>query len=61
MVPTFTGFRRDDGRIGVRNRVAVIPTSVAASGVARHVAEQAGAWAHATPHQMGTAPPEPTV
>ncbi|WP_254546853.1 UxaA family hydrolase [Halomarina pelagica] len=60
MPPTFTGFRRDDGRVGVRNHVAVVPTSVAASGVASRVASEAGAWARATPHQMGTTQPAET-
>src|SRR6056297_2137311 len=60
MVPTFTGYRRENGRIGVRNHVAVIPTSVAASSVASHIADRAGTWAHATPHQMGTSQQGPT-
>ncbi|MEF8842407.1 MAG: UxaA family hydrolase [Haloarculaceae archaeon] len=58
--PTFTGYRREDGRIGVRNHVAVVPTSVAASSVAGRLADDAGAWARATPHQMGTSQPEAT-
>jgi len=57
MVSTFTGYRRPNGHIGVRNHVAVIPTSVAASSVATGVADRAGAWAKATPHQMGTSQP----
>lgn len=60
MVPTFTGYRRANGRVGVRNHVAVLPTSVAASSVARGVADRAGAWAKATPHQMGTTQPDAT-
>lgn len=60
MIPTFTGYRRDDGQIGVRNHVAVIPTSIAASSVASEIAERAGTQARATPHQMGTSQPEPT-
>jgi altronate dehydratase large subunit len=59
MIPTFTGYRRADGRVGVRNHVAVIPTSVAASSVAR-AAAAVGAWAKATPHQMGTSQPKQT-
>jgi len=58
--PTFTGYRREDGRIGVRNHVAVVPTSVAASSVAKRLASDAGAWARATPHQTGTSQPEAT-
>ncbi|WP_266082340.1 UxaA family hydrolase [Haladaptatus caseinilyticus] len=59
MCGTFRGYRRDDGQIGVRNYVAIIPTSVAASPVARHIATESGAWARATPHQMGTTQPDP--
>jgi len=55
---TFDGYRRPDGRIGVRNHVAVLPTSVAASPVADRVADDAGRWARATPHQMGTSQPD---
>ncbi|QLC35256.1 UxaA family hydrolase (plasmid) [Halarchaeum sp. CBA1220] len=60
MTLTFMGYRRDDGRVGVRNHVAVIPTSVAASSVARGIADGVGAWAKATPHQMGTTQPPET-
>ncbi|RDI70138.1 UxaA family hydrolase [Halopelagius longus] len=56
---TFSGYRRPDGRVGVRNHVAVLPTSVAASAVASAVAAEAGAWARATPHQLGTSQPDP--
>ncbi|WP_101297015.1 UxaA family hydrolase [Halegenticoccus soli] len=59
MAPTFTGYRRADGRVGVRNHVAVIPTSVAASSVADAIASAAGSPARATPHQMGTSQPRP--
>ena len=55
---TFSGYRRSDGRVGVRNHVAVIPTSVAASAVSSAVADEAGAWAKATPHQLGTSQPD---
>jgi altronate dehydratase large subunit len=58
MVPTIEGYRREDGRLGVRNHVAVVPTSVAASTVAERIASDAGAWARATPHQMGTSQPD---
>ncbi|TVT94010.1 UxaA family hydrolase [Haloferax volcanii] len=54
----FTGYRRESGRIGVRNHVAVLPTSVASSCVARGVAAEAGTWARATPHQMGASQPD---
>ncbi|ADB63267.1 Altronate dehydratase (plasmid) [Haloterrigena turkmenica DSM 5511] len=56
---TFSGYRREDGRIGVRNRVAVLPTSVAASAVADRIAANGGPRVTATPHQMGTEQPEP--
>lgn len=59
MRQTFTGYRRPDGRIGVRNHVAVIPTSIAASAVADGIADRAGGWARATPHQMGMNQPAP--
>ncbi|GAA0239336.1 UxaA family hydrolase [Haladaptatus pallidirubidus] len=59
MCTTFRGYRRDDGQVGVRNYVAIIPTSVAASPVARHIAAESEAWVRATPHQMGTTQPEP--
>jgi len=58
MEPTFTGYRRSNGDIGVRNHVAVIPTSVAVSSVASAMASEAGDWARATPHQMGTSQPD---
>jgi altronate dehydratase large subunit len=44
----------------VRHHVAVSPTSVAAASVADRLAEDAGAWARATPHQMGTSQPDAT-
>lgn len=49
----FRGFRREDGRVGVRNHLAVLPTSVAASAVASAAAREIGPPAVATPHQMG--------
>jgi len=58
MDATFEGYRRPDGRVGVRNYVAVIPTSVAASAVATATADEVGAWARATPHQLGTSQPD---
>ena len=59
MVDVFIGYRRADGRVSVRNHVAVLPTSVAASAVASRAADEAGDWARATPHQMGTSQPDP--
>jgi altronate dehydratase large subunit len=60
MDSTFTGYRRENGRIGVRNHVAVVPTSVAGSSVASRIASEAGMQARATPHQMGTTQPDET-
>jgi len=54
----FTGYRRQDGRIGVRNHVAVIPVSVTASAVAKQLAAEGAAWVRSTPHQMPLHPPE---
>ncbi|MFB6087624.1 MAG: UxaA family hydrolase, partial [Haloarculaceae archaeon] len=54
---TFEGYPRPDGPAGVRNYVAVIPTSVAASPVADEIAERAGESVRSTPHQMGSDPP----
>lgn len=36
---TFLGYRRSDGRVGVRNTIAVVPLSVAASAVATAIAD----------------------
>lgn len=57
--PTFHGYRRPDGRIGVRNLVAVVPTSVTASAIARELATEGGESVRATPHQMPLQPNEP--
>jgi altronate dehydratase large subunit len=55
---TFRGYRRADGRVGVRNVVAVVPVSVTASAVAERLADDAVEWVRATPHQMPLDPPE---
>lgn len=60
MTLEFTGYRRPDGRVGVRNFVAVLPTSVAASAVAERIADDAGRGVRATPHQMGASQPRAT-
>jgi altronate dehydratase large subunit len=52
----FRGYRRADGRVGVRNYVAVVPVSVTASAVAKAVAEGAGTGVRALPHQMPLSP-----
>ena len=58
MLAEFRGYRREDGRIGVRNHVAVIPTSVTASPIAAEIAAEVGDPVRATPHQMGASQPE---
>jgi altronate dehydratase large subunit len=57
---TFEGYDRPVGPAGVRNYVAVLPTSVAASPVAEEIANRAGENVRATPHQMGSDPPDGT-
>ena len=54
----FAGYRRADGRVGVRNYVAVVPISVTASAVAKAIAADAGVGVRALPHQMPVSPPE---
>jgi len=54
----FRGYRRADGRVGVRNYVAVVPVSVTASAVAKAVASRAGTGVRALPHQMPLSPNE---
>ena len=39
----FMGFRREDGRVGVRNHVAVVSTVFCGSSVARRIADATGA------------------
>ncbi len=58
---SFHGYRRPDGRVGVRNTIAVIPLSVAASGVATAVADRGPERAHATPHQLPADGPDATI
>ncbi|MFC6907185.1 UxaA family hydrolase [Halalkalicoccus tibetensis] len=57
MSAEFTGYRRPDGRIGVRNHIAVIPTSVTASAVANQIAAESDTQVRATPHQIGASQP----
>ena len=40
MKGSFSGYERPDGRVGIRNHVLILPTSVCASDVARMIAEQ---------------------
>ncbi|ADJ13864.1 UxaA family hydrolase [Halalkalicoccus jeotgali] len=55
---TFDGYPRPTGPAGVRNYVAVIPTSVAASAVADAIADRTVENVRSTPHQMGIDPPD---
>jgi altronate dehydratase large subunit len=51
--PTFLGYRRQDGRIGVRNHLLVVPTVICASVVAERVAAAAAPIGTALPHSAG--------
>jgi altronate dehydratase large subunit len=51
--PGFWGFRRPDGRAGVRNHVLVVPTVVCASVVCERIAEALPASVVALPHLAG--------
>jgi len=55
---TFNGYPRPEGPAGVRNYVAVIPTTVSSSSIADEIAEQSGVDVRSTPHQMGNDPPD---
>lgn len=57
---TFDGYRREDGTVGVRNVVAVVPLSVAVSAVASQIAAEGPDRVHATPHQLAADAPEET-
>ena len=37
---TFYGYRRPDGRVGVRNKVLILPASVCASDTTRIISQQ---------------------
>ena len=50
----FMGFVRPDGRVGIRNHIAIIPASVCASTVAARIADQVEG-AVALPNQHGCA------
>jgi altronate dehydratase large subunit len=49
----FLGYRRPDGRVGVRNHVLVVPTVICASVVAERVAASVGPIGAALPHLAG--------
>jgi altronate dehydratase large subunit len=50
---TFDGYRRPDGRVGVRNHVLVVPTVICASVVAERIANAIGPTGAALPHLAG--------
>jgi len=49
----FQGFRRSDGRVGIRNHVLVVPTVICASVVAERIAAAIAPVGAALPHQAG--------
>ena len=51
--PSFLGFRRPDGRVGVRNHVLVVPTVICASVVAERIAAAIAPVGAALPHLAG--------
>src|SRR6185369_1232702 len=51
--PTFQGYRRPDGRVGVRNHLLVVPTVICSSVVAERVAAALAPIATALPHTAG--------
>jgi altronate dehydratase large subunit len=51
--PQFLGFRRPDGRVGVRNHLLVVPTVICASVVAERVAAAMPPLGAALPHLAG--------
>jgi altronate dehydratase large subunit len=51
--PAFLGYRRPDGRVGVRNHLLVVPTVICASVVAERVAASVAPVGTALPHNAG--------
>jgi altronate dehydratase large subunit len=51
--PTFLGYRRPDGRVGVRNHLLVVPTVICSSVVAERVAAAVAPIGAALPHTAG--------
>jgi altronate dehydratase large subunit len=51
--PGFWGYRRPDGRVGVRNHVLVVPTVICSSVVAERVAAAIAPVGSALPHTAG--------
>src|SRR5439155_9691556 len=50
---TFLGYRRPDGRVGVRNHVLVVPTVICSAVVAERIAAAAQPLGAALPHLAG--------
>jgi altronate dehydratase large subunit len=51
--PAFLGYRRPDGRVGVRNHLLVVPTVICASLVAERIAQAVSPHGAALPHLAG--------
>jgi altronate dehydratase large subunit len=51
--PTFLGYRRPDGRVGVRNHLLVVPTVICSSVVSERVAAAVGPTGAVLPHTAG--------
>jgi altronate dehydratase large subunit len=51
--PTFQGYRRPDGRVGVRNHLLVVPTVICSSVVAERVAASVAPIGTSLPHTGG--------
>jgi len=51
--PTFLGYRRPDGRVGVRNHLLVVPTVICSSVVAERVAAAVAPIGTSLPHTAG--------
>ena len=51
--PVFQGYRRADGRVGVRNHLLVVPTVICSSLVAERVAAAVAPIGTALPHTAG--------
>lgn len=49
---TFYGYQRPDGRVGVRNKVLILPASVCASDTARIIAQQVDGAVITTPGEF---------
>lgn len=54
MKHSFLGYKRDDGTVGVRNHVLILPTTVCASHVAKRISEEVPGTI-SLPHEHGCA------